>query len=328
MILLTSTLDEEQIIHLIWKSIGTRSRRDPFDDDAVWVRNKPKRFIVCKTDMLVAETDAPKQMSPAQIARKAVVSCISDFAAKGVKPLYCLVSLGIPSHMATSEYVSGVTHGFSLAQKEYGIKIIGGDTGATTSNSIIDCTINGQSEQLVRRRGAKIGDLIGVSGSFGHQAAGLLTMVNNATIRNSSFRRISTESVLKPKARLRLGLKAAPFLTSSIDSSDGLALSLYHLAESNNVNMMLDSIPITNGVEEFAVDNGMTAFDLALFGGEEFEIVCTYDPRFSVQLSRLGIKSIGQVDKKSHGKHPCVYFGDKRIERKGWIHFKSETNLT
>ena len=74
MILLTSTLDEEQIIHLIWKSIGTRSRRDPFDDDAVWVRNKPKRFIVCKTDILVAETDAPKQKSPAQIDRKEVVS--------------------------------------------------------------------------------------------------------------------------------------------------------------------------------------------------------------------------------------------------------------
>ena len=90
--------------------------------------------------------------------------------------------------MATSKYIRGLARGFSLAQKEYGFSIIGGDTGATTSDAIIDCTVFGFTDQLVKRHGARIGDLIGVSGGFGHQAAGLLMMLKKATSRNPSLR--------------------------------------------------------------------------------------------------------------------------------------------
>jgi thiamine-monophosphate kinase len=263
-------------------------------------------------------------MSPFQIARKAVVSCVSDFAAKGVKPLYCLVSIGLPTKLANRMYLSGMANGFSSVQKEYGIKVIGGDTSATSRDHVIDCTMVGLSDRIVKRREAKVGDLIGVSGTFGHQAAGLLVLLGKATTRDRIFSRASIKAVLMPKARLDLGLRIAPFITSSIDSSDGLAMSLYHLAESSRVNLELDSIPITKGVAEFAKQNHLEANDLALFGGEEFEIVCTYSPKFRGQLSSLGIQQIGHVANRSTGRNPSVCYRRGRIKRRGWVHFRSE----
>lgn len=79
-------LDEETIIRILWGGFGKTSR-DPFDDDAAWLSNqRGKKYLVGKADMFVAETDAPPQMSPQQIAEKSILACVSDLAAKGVSP--------------------------------------------------------------------------------------------------------------------------------------------------------------------------------------------------------------------------------------------------
>jgi thiamine-monophosphate kinase len=320
---LTDSLDEEDIIELIWKKIGSFGKQDPFDDDAAWISNISKKFVVAKSDMLVATTDAPSQMTAAQIARKSIVSCVSDFAAKGVEPSFCLVSLGLPRKKVSRAYLNDFASGFASAQKEYRLKIIGGDTNATTSDPVIDCTIFGFSNSIVQRSGAKPGDIIGVSGSFGHQAAGFLVLLGKAKSKDSLFKKLAIDSVLNPNARLKLGIKASHFLTSCIDSSDGLAISLYHLAESSKVKFVLDRIPVSHGLEDFAVDNKMKSSDLAFFGGEEFELVCTFDPKHEEVLSRLGIRSIGSVDRLSSRERPSVVCSGKKVKRNGWVHFKS-----
>ena len=256
---LTNSLDEEEIIKLIWKKIGTSKKIDPFADDAAWIPNSSKKFVVAKSDMLVATTDAPKQMTPFQIARKSIVSCVSDFAAKGVKPSFCIVSLGFPNKKATSKYLRSLASGFASAQKEYAVKIIGGDTNATSVDLVIDCTIFGLADKIVERGGAKPGEFVGVSGSFGQQAAGLLLLLGKARSNDHAFKQIAVDSVLYPRARLDLGLKVSRFLSSSTDSSDGLVISLFHLAESSNVNIVLDEIPITHGVDDFARSNKIKA---------------------------------------------------------------------
>ncbi|MGI0091031.1 MAG: thiamine-phosphate kinase [Nitrososphaerales archaeon] len=322
MVAMPGLIDEESVIRLLWEKLR-KGQEDPFDDDAAWLQNSSnKKLLVTKSDMLVATTDAPKQMSSAQMATKSVVSCVSDLAAKGAAPLFCLVSLGFPKKCANHEFVGGLALGFARAQKEYGVQIIGGDINETVSDVVIDCTIFGFSDRIVKRSGARPGDLIGVSGEFGHQSAGLQILLGKAQYsRNSKFSRRAIDSILDPKARLRLGLKISRNLSSCTDSSDGLAISLYHLAESSRVNFVLDRLPMARCVKEFASENKLRADSLVLFGGEEFELVFTFDPIYSKELSRYGVIPIGRVSKLQKEK-PSVFYGDKKIPRRGWLQFR------
>ncbi|MDG6922389.1 MAG: thiamine-phosphate kinase, partial [Nitrososphaerota archaeon] len=142
---------------------------------------------------------------------------------------------------------------------------------------------------------------------------------------DSSFSKKAINSVLSPRARLGLGLKCANLLSSCIDSSDGLAISLYHLAESSRVKIGLERIPSTPGLEDFAKRYGKSASDLALFGGEEFELVCTFDRRHRRKLSRLGVAVIGSVSRLAPNEKPLVRYNGKKVSRKGWLHFESSS---
>lgn len=316
------SLDEESIIKILWSDIGEK-RRDPFDDDAAWVRNQSrKRFLVSKADMLVGSTDAPPQMTAAQMGKKSIVACVSDLAAKGVSPKYCLISLGIPKKRATREFVSSLASGFTSAESEYGLKIIGGDTNATSLDIVIDCSISGFANSLVLRKGARPGDLVGVSGYFGAQPAGLLILLGKAKSSDVDFEKKATSTVLEPHARVDVGLRAGRFLSSCIDSSDGLAISLYHLAESSSVGIQLERLPIFPGVDRFAAENSLNPDDLVLFGGEEYELVCTFPKKYRSTAAKLGIEVIGNVIERRTEK-PEVFLGNELVARRGWLHFKS-----
>jgi thiamine-monophosphate kinase len=325
------TLDEESIIRLLWGGFGAGSHSgavgDPFNDDAAWVRNsRRKKFLVAKADMMVASTDAPPGMTPEQMARKAVVACVSDLAAKGVKPSYCLVSLGLPKKLANTSFISGIASGFSRAEAEYGLKIIGGDTNSTLEDPIFDCSVFGYSDILIKRSGARIGDLVGVSGKFGYPPAGLLLLMGKAKSSDPYFNDRARQSVLEPQARLDLGLRAARLLSSCIDCSDGLAISLYHLAQSSGVDFELSKAPAGEGLDGFASENSLDPNELVFYGGEEYELVCTFNPRHSLMLSRLGISVIGSVvsrKEEKEGAAPKVTFESSVLPRRGWLHFKS-----
>lgn len=314
-----NTLKEEEIVKLIWQRIrGLVS--DPFDDDVAWVRNRSSRYIIEKADMLVAVTDCPTQMTASQIASKSITSCVSDFAAKGIKPAYCVLSIGLPKRLARRKYVTGLGDGFARAQRKYGLEIVAGDVNATANDVVIDCSTFGFADRVVRRNGARPGHLVGVSGPFGHQSAGLLLLLGKARSAESEFKKRSLQSVLEPSARLKIGTRIAPYLSSSIDSSDGLALSLYHLAESSSSGIKIENLPTSNGVGTFAKLNGIPVADLVLFGGEEYEIVCTFHPENESILNHLGITTVGTVMQRS--SRPVITYRGKQVSRRGWLHFQ------
>ncbi len=129
-----------------------------------------------------------------------------------------------------------------------------------------------------------------------------------------------------PKAKLSLGLNLKKLgATSAIDSSDGLAWSLYELSKASKVGFVVDKLPIAREVKVFARINRVDPFDLTFYGGEEYELVFTLDPKkFKKAPKNLRDKVfvIGQVtDEKK-----IVYVEDgieKRIMPKGWEHFVS-----
>jgi thiamine-monophosphate kinase len=335
----STRLNEEQVIEAIWKILSSlrtkrllplpqthRKSADPFSDDVVWIkedRKKIERFIVAKADMIVSSTDVPRQMSPRQISFKAVTSCVSDFAAKGVKPSFGIVSIALSRVSSTRGFVRGLARGLKNACLAYGICILGGDTNESRDETVIDFCLFGFADRIVRRDGARVGDLVAVSGPFGLQASGLKILVEGDSTRlvsSNSFRRRAVASVLNPVARLEVGLEVSKYLTSSIDSSDGLALSLYQLAEASKVCFELDHIPIASGVEKFAKDNFLDPLDLALFGGEEYELVCTFNESQRKLMESKGFTVIGRVSEGAVRKMPLVKYEDKVVPRKGWIH--------
>jgi thiamine-monophosphate kinase len=276
----TVKLGERRMIEIIQSRLEKMPKMPvPFGDDVSAYRIGNGELAVLKMDMLVAKTDAPPRMTLWQTARKAVVMNISDFAAKGVRPKAILVSLGLPRGMREKD-VEELAEGLNAGAREYGAHVIGGDTGEA-SDLVISLSLFGTAakDDLILRSGAKPGDVLAVTGLFGKTAAGLRILLHGVHV-SEGMRKTLVDSVLMPGARLEEGLalsrtKAA---TAAIDSSDGLAWSLHEISRSSNVGFLVDTMPIAHEAQRFAEENSLDAAELALYGGEEYEIVATVKP--------------------------------------------------
>ena len=295
-----------------------------FNDDVSAISISPEKWIIIKTDMLVGSTDVPPGMTMYEAARKAVVATISDFAAKGVRPLALMASIGLPAP-ARKTTVQSLGRGLDQAAREYNCKIIGGDTNHA-DDVVIDIAGLGIADpkRLVQRNGARPGDIVAVTGPFGKSAAGMKILMSERRRHVEKFRSLAN-AVRLPKAQLAIGMALARIggATSSIDSSDGLAMSLHQIAQASNVGISLDRIPTAREVEEFAREYRLSAIDLALYGGEEYELVLTVRPeRFRVLKRRIRtLLEIGIVKPADQGLTATVKGRHFEIEERGWEHF-------
>ncbi len=301
----------------------------PFGDDVSAFEAGNGRLIVLKTDMLVDKTDVPPGMSPWQAARKAVVMNVSDFAAKGVKPIAALVALGLPKRF-TKKDIEEIGSGLNAGAHEYGTYIIGGDTGEA-SDLVIAVSLFGiaAKDALMLRSGAKPGDVVATTGLFGKTSAGLKILVDDLKAPEK-IRETLVDSVLMPTARLREGLTLAETraVSASIDSSDGLAWSLHEIARSSRVGMRIDLLPTAKECETFAVRNDLDSMALTLYGGEEYELVLTVEPSRWKEAQKA-VKNVGgqllKIGKVTSEKGVVLEVGAKQvpIEARGYEHFKT-----
>ncbi|MFA5869400.1 MAG: thiamine-phosphate kinase [Candidatus Bathyarchaeia archaeon] len=286
------------------------------------------RAVVLKTDMLVWETDVPKGMTPYQAGRKAVVMNFSDLGSKGVQPLAFLAALGAPSTTPV-DWVEDIARGFEAGAREYGGYMVGGDT-----NEACDIVISGmayglaEERRLVLRGTSKPGDVLATTGGFGNTTAGFKVLLDGLDAPKSLRDRL-VESIYMPRARVPAGiaLAASGAATSSMDSSDGLAISLHDLQRSSGNGFRLTNVPLTKDAETFAELHRLDGAALALYGGEEYELVFTVKPD-GVDEARKALCSAG-ADLLEIG----VVTGDKRIVyveggvekpigKGGWEHFR------
>lgn len=306
-------LDEKEIIGVLSSALGISD----LDDVATISDN-----LVFKSDMLVAMTDVPAQMKPWQVARKSIVSCASDLAAKGAVPVAAMISLGLPRGI-TRGYVEELARGFKIASREFGVKIVGGDTNEA-QDLVIDCSMVGAINRPVPpRSGAGVGDAVVVSGKFGYSAAGLAMLLKGAHA-TGRLRQAAIDSVLEPKPRQNFGIELARFFSSSIDSSDGLAISLYEVATQSKVDIRIDySLVRAEGIDGFAKANNLAAKELVFHGGEEYEIVATIPDKLlkkaqqAAKDAKIDLFVIGKVEKGA-GK---VYDSKTFLENRGYVHF-------
>ncbi len=321
------TPDEFEIIKVFIDTIGQpKPRFSRIGDDVAYLPKKRGKVVI-KCDMLVGKTDVPKGMDLRQVSRKSIVMCVSDFAAKGVIPSAALISLGIPRGMEEWE-IRELAKGIKEAKEEFSIEILGGDTNEA-EGLVIDCSMVGFADRIVERRGAKPGDLVITSGFFGYPSSGLKIMIDGLKAE-PEFREKAISSVVMPNPRLRLGVALAKnnLISSSIDSSDGLALSLHEIVMHSKVGIEIDNPPTTDDVKRFATMNNLSLNDLVFYGGEEYEIVATI-PRDKLDKAQKLAKRMGEriiVIGKVTKDYPKVrLFLDNKetvIERRGWVHLK------
>ena len=322
-------LGERKIIEIIQSRLDVLPKMPiPFGDDVSAYEIGNSNLAVLKTDMLVDKTDVPPKMNLWQASRKAIIMNISDFAAKGVKPLAILVSLGLPRTLKEKD-IEQIGRGLNAGAREYGAYIIGGDTNEA-SDLVISLSLFGMAkkDELTLRSGAKPGNLVAVTGSFGKTAAGLKILLDSLEAA-SKIRKILVESVLMPHARLKEGLTLSKTkaVTAAIDSSDGLAWSLHEIANASNVGFLINKLPIAKEAEEFAEINRLDPLELTLYGGEEYELVLTIKPNLwrkaKKAVEKVGGKllSIGRVTAE---RQVLMEIDGKRrvIEPRGWEHFK------
>jgi thiamine-monophosphate kinase len=201
----------------------------------------------------------------------------------------------------------------------------------STSNNIIPL-----------RNNAKDGDLVITSGEFGYTSAGLKILLFNSKAIIPSFKKQAVSSIILPKPNQKFGTLLGKYFSSSIDSSDGLGISLYELAKQSRVNFYVDDIPIPRGLIEFAKSNSIDIYDLIFNGGEEYEIIATINPsnlqkvnflakKFHLPMFVIGkaITGSGNVFVKFDNKLE-LFHGRKKIEKskdyfllenKGFLHF-------
>ena len=331
-------LNEREIIDLFTSKINDPLLDKVKNDDVVIL---PVRYdllkrmsktsnmnIVLKSDMLVESTDVVKRMKPWQIARKAILACVSDFAAKGIRPYACLISIGIPKKYSRKN-IASLAAGFTRASKEYDVHILGGDTNES-KELIIDCNMMGittlPDNRIPRRKGARVGDLIVTSGKFGYTSSGLKIILSNLSA-DKTFRKKCISSVTFPKPQVEFGFKLAKYFSSSIDSSDGLSSSLYELVQKNKVDFVIDKVPLPHGLTHFASFNSINTDDLIFFGGEEYETIATVPKQNFSKLikeaKKHGIRMyhIGQVVRGNGNLIYEVKGIRKIIRNQGFLHF-------
>jgi thiamine-monophosphate kinase len=284
------------------------------------------QYLLVSTDMISEETHIPKVMTPWQIGWFIVAINLSDIAAKGGKPLGMVLSLGMPKD--TSDlFLEELIRGADKCATQYETSIIGGDT-KENPNIMLCGTVFGtvKKEEFMSRKGAKVGDLVAVTGTLGKAGAGHYA-IKNGIKKDELFK-----GLLEPIPRLKEGMALAreKIVTSCMDISDGLSSSLYQLMELNKVGFEIqqDKIHLSPNLLNLSSKNpGLDVYDYGLHFGGDYELLLTIPQedfeKAQKSLEKIGTQmtSIGTVTKED--KIKIVKNGMKKtLENKGYEHFK------
>jgi thiamine-monophosphate kinase len=243
-------------------------------------------------------------LTPYQIGWRAMAVNLSDVAAMAAQPFGALAALALP---ATTEaaFFEQLLDGLCDLGLRYQCPLIGGNLARDPAHISLTLTVLGHGPRghSVRRGGARAGDEIWVSGQLGGSAAGLRTFLQAIPLAGpvcTALRQRYTQP--QPRVREAIFLRASGCLTSMIDLSDGLAGDLGHLCEESDVGAQIvaAALPLQPGVCEVAAALGAEPLELALRGGEDFELCCTAHPgtldslidgfraQFGIDLTRIG----------------------------------------
>ena len=300
-------------------------------DDAAAVRFDADKLVLSTTDTQVEDVHFIKSLiDPAELARKAVAVSVSDIGAMGGVPRFILASVGFTGE-EDNKYLDQLISGFLISLKEFGVELIGGNL-SSSSKLFIDITVLGEVEPelIVRRDGAKPGDLIFVSGTLGDSAIGLSVLKQG--VQSASSKPIIDRHIC-PVPRLALGRELAlnQIPTSMIDVSDGLMLDLERITIQQNLGAHIDleKVPRSADYKSFVGQYFEDVYGPALSGGEDYELLFTStesrreDVQEISEKLNIQITEIGTVTESVLIDIATINGEYKTNNKRGFVHFNS-----
>jgi thiamine-monophosphate kinase len=309
-------------------------------DDAAVIK-PPRKYLLATTDMMVEGVHFDLRfITPFQLGFKLISVNISDIFAMGGKPGYCLLNVAVSRNMRAG-FIDKLFDGVRAAMTLYRTVLVGGDLSAA-DKVCLSATLIGYAGTYITRSGAKVGDRIYVTGTLGDSACGLEVLKRvkkNIPLRKTAggARKAKSEGAILSKLA-RLGLKyetvkpllrrhlmpearePARFLnsaTSMIDVSDGLLIDLSRLCDESKVGARIyaQNVPLSPELKSVASRLGISALELALSGGEDYELLFTAPPGRRINAAYIGdITGSGRVIADGKGK-------EKPFGAKGYQHF-------
>jgi thiamine-monophosphate kinase len=250
-------------------------------DDCAIYHPRANEELLLTADQSIEGIHFLPTLAPAMIGHNALARSLSDIAAMGGEPRFCLVSLAVPTGLG-AKFIDGFYRGLLALARRTGTSLAGGDLahGDKVYCDVMVCGSTPRGKAL-RRSGARPGDLLCVSGRLGKPWGGRI------------------------QPRLELGRALRGRATSCMDLSDGLALDLHRLALASGVAATFDRVPLARGA----------TLERALHGGEDYELLFTLPSSISPPQ---GTTLIGNVIEGSAG---AVMFQGKPLPARGYDHF-------
>jgi len=306
-------------------------------DDVAVIRLDVGRLLLLTCDIQVSGVHfLPDVITPYQLGHKVAAINLSDIGAMGGRPLHFLFSLGLPPETRVED-MEAMYDGIRDECAPLGVDVVGGNVSRAPV-LIVDASLIGEvaEDKLLRRKGARPGDCVLVTGSLGASRAGLELVLHRERAQQLSgdVSDAALAAHLTPRPRVREGqiIAACGGATAMIDVSDGLAADLGHICDLSGVGVRIfaQDVPVANAARKIAPTVGADPLAWALGGGEDYELCFTAQPNRVQALTEAvhratgtSVHVIGQVLPQEAGRWLHLPNGSEMpLASTGWDHFR------
>jgi thiamine-monophosphate kinase len=292
-------------------------------DDCAVLRITPGRELLVTTDFSLEGIHFRRDWHPAEsVGHRCLARGLSDIAAMGGDPVAAFLSLALPRDVPQA-WVRSFIRGWMTLAKKYDVPLAGGDTAQSPNKILADIIVIGSAPKgkAVLRSGARAGDRIFVSGELGGSAATIAKMQANP---KQKLNPRDYPRHFYPEPRIKLGriLREKNLVSAMIDLSDGLSTDLAHICEESGVGAKIASALIPRA--RVGKPAREVAHDLALHGGEDYELLFTVPQgkRVPARIAGVTLTEIGAITRSQKILLQDENGVTRRLPAKGWEHFR------
>jgi len=301
-------------------SVANKAVLRSIGDDCALLRPRRGYELLVTTDFSIENVHFRREWHAAvSVGHRCLARGLSDIASMGGSPVACFLSLGLPGnlpHKWTDDFLRGL---LGLA-RQFRVQLAGGDI-STAQEIVADIVVLGEvpAGRGVLRSGARPGDRIYVTGQMGRSAAVLKQLFAGRKIKAAK-----SNPHFYPQPRIAAGfwLQKHGLATAMIDVSDGLSVDLTHVCEESGVSAQIRpaALPIAQGAN----------LELALHGGEDYELLFTAAPRAKLpsRIAGVPVTEIGVIKKPINYSSAIQIMGEngrvRPLSQRGWEHFRRQ----
>lgn len=268
---------EDKLIERFFKPLAQHPAALSLSDDAACLTPPPWHDLVLTADMIVAGVHFLADDPAGTIAKKALRVNLSDLAAKGAEPIGALLAISFPGALE-EKWIEAFAHGLGEDCAAFACPLLGGDTTKTPGPLSISITAIGKvpAGKMVKRAGAKPGDLVVVSGTIGDGALGLLVSRNDPALAvlSAEQREELRQRYRVPQPRMALAPLLREYAHAAMDISDGLVGDLAKLARVSGLGAKIETakLPLSNPAHD-ALTHAPALLSAVLTGGDDYEVL-------------------------------------------------------